>query len=50
MGRIMLRRILVLIAVLAVPLSLVTVSALSARADESPTALAPAHKVRRAPW
>ena len=38
----MLRRILILIAVLAVPLSLITVSALPARADESPPTLSPA--------
>jgi lysophospholipase L1-like esterase len=37
----MLRRILTFIAVLAVPLSLIIVSALPARADESPPALSP---------
>ena len=41
-GGIMLRRILVFIAVLAVPLSLVAVTALPARADESPPTLSPA--------
>lgn len=38
----MLRRILVLLAVLAVPLSLIAVSALPASADETPPALSPA--------
>ena len=37
----MLRRILLFIAVLAVPLSLIAVSALPARADETPPALSP---------
>ena len=37
----MMRRILIFIAVLAVPLSLIAVSALPARADETPPALSP---------